>query len=71
MNEELATSILEKIFANHTLYWCMGDRGASISSINGDTSSQAFITIDGSTEITKEELDFLGKLARKTAPSGH
>lgn len=66
----LATNILEKLFANPDNYWCMGERGPNISSINGTTPGAAFITIDGSTEITKEELDFLGELARRSAPNG-
>lgn len=69
LKERAATNILSKIFANPDIYWCMGERGTNISSVNGTTPGVAFITIDGSTEITNEELDFLGQLARN-APRG-
>lgn len=53
--EDMAATILKKIFANREIYWCMGERA---------NDTECFITIDGSTVITKEELDFLGEVAR-------
>lgn len=59
--EELVVTILKKIFANREIYWCMGERA---------NDTECFITIDGSTQITKEELDFLGEVARTAIPDG-
>lgn len=63
--DDIAVTILKKIFANREIYWCMGER----DHVNM-FSAECFITIDGSTPITKEELDFLGEVARTAIPDG-